>query len=521
MPVTRRNFLKLGGLAAAGVAAAACSEVGRQLHKNELPDELMVPTQEALPAGLPPQTESTIDLPVIAVDPIWRLLNRAGYGPRPGDIAAAREMGFEAYLEQQLDHSSIDDSAAALYVRGLTYYNMEIGELIEQEQRDGFQELASASYVRALTSKRQLYEAMVEFWSDHFNIYVRKNQFTIFLKIVDDREVIRPHALGRFRDLLWASAQSPAMLMYLDNFRNLKNEPNENYARELMELHTIGVHAGYDQQDVQELARALTGLQIGRRGRNHGQVVFNDDLHDMGSKTILGQTLPAGQSVQEDLNQVLELLVGHPATANFIATKLVRRFVADDPPQALVDQVATTFLETDGDIKSMLRVIFLSESFATAPPKLKRPYTFLISSLRALHADFSPGPRANRELMRWLNQMGQPLYHWPPPNGYPDISSAWASNLLPRWNFSLALARNGIRGVNVPLEQIVTAGGADSPEAIVDLFSNILTGRDLDTDYASLLNNYIGGGDLSSNAVRRDLMDAVGMILSSPAFQWT
>ena len=222
MPLTRRDFLKLSSLAAAGVAATACSEVSRQLHQGDLPAELQLPEPTAIPGELPAQTGSTAGLPAIDVDPIWRLLNRAGYGPRPGDIATARDLGLAAYLEQQLAWEAIDDSAADLYVRGLALYDMAIGQLVDQERRDAAIELASVTYARALMSKRQLYEAMVEFWSDHFNIYLRKNQVMIFLKTVDDRDVIRPHALGKFRDLLWASAQSPAMLAYLDNVQNKK-----------------------------------------------------------------------------------------------------------------------------------------------------------------------------------------------------------------------------------------------------------------------------------------------------------
>ncbi|MCB0030887.1 MAG: DUF1800 domain-containing protein [Anaerolineales bacterium] len=521
MPLTRRDFLKLSSLAAAGVAATACSEVSRQLHQSDLPDELLLADPTASPDGLPAQTGSAAGLPAIDVDPVWRLLNRAGYGPRPGDISAARNLGLAAYLEQQLAWEAIDDSAADLYVRGLTLYNMEIGELVEQEARDAAIELASVTYGRALMSKRQLYEAMVEFWSDHFNIYVRKNQVMLFLKIVDDRDVIRPHALGKFRDLLWASAQSPAMMAYLDNVQNNKGEPNENYARELMELHTLGVDGGYDQQDVQELARALTGLHVGRRGRRQGQLVFNENQHDTGAKVILGETLPAGQTVQQDLNQLLELLVTHPSTARFIATKLVRRFVADKPPASLIDRVATTYQETDGDIKSMLRVIFLSEEFATAPPKLKRPYTFMMSALRALHVDFSPGRRASRGLTDWLNQMGQPRHLWPPPDGYPDVSAAWASNLLPRWNFSLALARNSLPGINVPLEAIVSAAGVSTSPEIIGLFGQIAGGRALDPATAELLTNYVSAGPPNNRAVRADLEDAVGLLFASPTFQWT
>ena len=216
-------------------------------------------------------------------------------------------------------------------------------------------ELRQATLMRQLYSKRQLYEIMVEFWSDHFNIFIEKGN-GFYLKTVDDREVIRKHALGSFRDLVWASAHSPAMMIYLDNQANEKSHPNENYARELMELHTLGVDGGYTQKDVMELARCLTGWNV----KEHfwlGDFVFKEDLHDTGEKNVLGLSIqPSGIKEAE---QVIEMLVTHPSTAKFISTKLARRFIADDPPQELIEKAAQTFLDTKGDIKSVLRVILL------------------------------------------------------------------------------------------------------------------------------------------------------------------
>ncbi len=246
--LSRRDFLKLGGLTAVTTTATACSVIGRKIDQGELPASLPLPPVEPVADNAAP-----------SADPLFRLLNRAGYGPRPGDLQKARQMGFATYLDEQLNPTAIEDNALDLIERNLTFYHMDYSELAEQEAKDVMPELIGATLARAVYSKRQVYEAAVEFWSDHFNIYARKNKFMAALKIMDDRDVIRPFALGNFRDLLGASAHSQAMLVYLDNVRNGKDNINENYARELLELHTLGVHAGYTQQDIQEVARVLTG----------------------------------------------------------------------------------------------------------------------------------------------------------------------------------------------------------------------------------------------------------------------
>ena len=496
MSFTRRDFLKLGGLTAVTATTAACSTIGRELVQRELPEEL---------TAVAPTTN----------DPIRRLLNRAGYGPRPGDIERVTAMGLAVYLEEQLNPVAIDDTATDLLLRNLTAYHMDISQLIEQDQRDVIPDLIWSTTARALYSRRQLYEAMVEFWSDHFNIYARKNEFTPALKIIDDRQVIRPHALGKFRDLLFASAQSPAMLVYLDNVQNEKSHPNENYARELMELHTLGVHSGYSQADIQELARIFTGWSVARRGLAKGEFVFQPERHDDGQKLLLGHVIPAGQG-QGDVEQALEILVTQPATAVFIATKLVRYFVADEPPSILVNHLAQTFTATDGDIKSMLRVLFLSDEFANAPPKLKRPYTYFISALRTLQTDVG----FQRDLWQWLQTLGQPPFHWPAPDGYPTASSAWASNLLPRWNFALELANGRLRRAQPPIQDLLKAGNATTTSEALHLFANLLWGRPLAPTTFQQLHAYIGSDQLNRQSEPR-LREAIALMLASPAFQWT
>jgi uncharacterized protein (DUF1800 family) len=500
--VTRRNFLTMSSMVAATLYLSACRAAGERISNSDLPESLSLPA----------------DTPNGALAPLIRLLNRAGYGPRPGELERVASLGIEAYLEEQLNPAAIDDAACDVTLRNLTYYPMDITQLLAQEPEDIALDFGASTITRGLLSKRQLYESMVEFWSDHFNIYVRKNENMLPLKVVDDREVIRPHALGKFRDLLAASAHSPAMLVYLDNVQNLKGAPNENYAREIMELHSLGVHGGYTQQDVQELSRALTGWGVRKRGRQQGLFFFNPDEHDDGEKLILGRTFPSGQG-QADVEQVLEMLVTHAATAKFIAFKLVRRFVADEPPQPLIDQVAQVFIDTDGDIKSMLRTIFLSADFASAPPKLKRPYTYTLSALRALGANL--GTFAPRVLQRWLTLMGQPLYLWPPPDGYPDVSQSWAAALLPRWNFALALMANQMDAVSIPFDRLVNASGTDDVTIALDAFAGVVLGRPLDAQAGANLRGYIGSGSIKRPLIRKRLGESIALMLASPAFQWT
>jgi len=489
------------------LVATSCRAASRSLAQLDLADSLELP-----PWG----SQSTQFNSSIDVTPLRRLLDRAGYGPRPGDLARAAELGYEAYLEQQLHPEQVEDVAADLLIRNLTYYHMDASQLIDQDLEDVAQDLAVATVGRAIYSRRQLNEAMVEFWSDHFNIYVRKKRHILPLKVIDDRDVIRPHALGRFRDLLFASAQSPAMLVYLDNVRNTHDAINENYARELMELHTLGVHAGYTQSDVQDLARVLTGWGVQHRGPRKGQLRFYSDRHDQSDKRIFGQSVAAGQG-QEEILQILGYLADHPVTAHFIATKLVRRFVADDPPAALIDRVAQTFINTGGDIRDMLRVILLSDDFRVAPDKLKRPYTFMISALRILNADIGH----YHTLIRWLELLGQAPFLWPSPDGYPDDSISWSNNLLPRWNFSLSLMDGQVRGVHIPLGRILDAVNGDDVNEAIEFLGWLIFGRDLDKKTTGMIARYVAADELTSDGARQRVKEAIGLMLASPSFQWT
>jgi uncharacterized protein (DUF1800 family) len=349
---------------------------------------------------------------------------------------------------------------------------------------------------------------MVDFWSDHFNISTLKNGCA-WLKTIDDRDVIRPHALGNFGELLWASMHSPAMLIYLDNQENQAGNPNENYARELMELHTLGVTAGYTQRDVREVARCLTGWTVNDQ-LFRGQFRFTADRHDDEIKTVLGQAIPAGGG-ERDGERVFDLLMAHPAMPRFVARKLVRRFVADDPPEALVAATAATFARTRGDIKALLRTILHSAEFAAAPPKLKRPLHYVAGALRQLGAETDGGP----PLLDALTKMGQPPFEWPTPDGFPDYGAAWIGALMPRWQFALHLAQNQIAGTQIDLPALMRAASAQDPARAFDRLGALLLGAPLlpvtrDRVIAALRGTSTGG----------DLPEMItAAIIASPAYQ--
>ncbi len=494
MSLSRRNFLRLAGLVAAGATLSACAPVSARLAGDPKPL-----------AGWPPLAGGD-----------FRALNRVTFGPRVEERLRVAEVGLNEWIEEQLAYEAIDDQSLRWRLQIFETLDLSATELADWsaglfddvDQQSVPRELAQATLIRQVYSRRQLYEIMVEFWSDHFNISVEKGDCW-FLKTVDDREVIRPHALGKFRDLLWASVHSPAMLVYLDNQVNHKGAPNENYARELMELHTLGVYGGYTQQDVQELARCLTGWSV-KEAFWRGDFTFNAGQHDAGAKTVLGLIVnPDGQSEAE---QVVEMLAAHPSAARFLATKLARRFIADEPPPELVEKASTAFIQNDGDLRAVLRVI-LFDGLASAQPKFKRPVNAVASALRMLNATTDGGDA----LYDYLARMGQAHFRWPTPDGYPDRSSAWRSHLMPRWQFALALARNEIKGTVINPAELVRASGAATPAEIVDPLSALLLGAPLpaptrDDLVASLYSAGAGDADLPA-------IVAAGLI-ASPAFQW-
>jgi uncharacterized protein (DUF1800 family) len=316
-------------------------------------------------------------------------------------------------------------------------------------------DLSEGKLYRAIYSERQLQEVLTDFWYNHFNVFLEKGA-DHYLVTSYERDAIRPHVLGKFEDLLRATAQSPAMLFYLDNWQSAGPQSpagmrrklglNENYGRELMELHTLGVDGGYTQRDVTEVARCFTGWTI-RQPQREAAFEFNPRMHDDGAKVVLGVRIPAGGGIHDGLT-VLHLLASQPATARFISRELAMRFVADDPPQRLVDRMAATFLKRSGDLRAVLKTMFDSPEFWSRGAylgKMKSPLEMVASSLRAVHADVEFGAGLDKQ----LTDLGEPLYRKSEPTGYTNSSREWANSagLLARMNFGLALVNNKIPGV--------------------------------------------------------------------------
>jgi uncharacterized protein (DUF1800 family) len=484
---------------------------------------------------------------------IVHALNRLGYGPRPGDVEKVRAMGLDEWIDEQLHPNRIADRTMASHLASLRTIRLSTGDLLAhyevpreakkeiqakraalgddaseeqmrearrelmqkyRDQMDGtpqevVQELQSAKILRAIYSERQLDEVMADFWLNHFNVFAGKGPVK-FMVGEYERDAVRPHAWGKFEDLLRATAESPAMLFYLDNWLSADpNAPafgdraprggfgrrppgrrpwfmggaprppappagtaegqprkrglNENYAREIMELHTLGVDGGYTQKDVTEVARCFTGWTMRNPRQAQPQFFFNERIHDHGDKVVLGHEIKGGGKNEGD--EVIHLLATHPSTARFVSYKLARRFVADEPPKALVDRAAETFLKTDGDIRAVVKTIVTSPEFASPAAraaKVKTPLEFVVSAARASGAEVDDA----RALAGRLAAMGMPLYQQQPPTGYKDTADAWVSTsgLLARLNLALDLAAGKVRGVSMDPSRPVSAQTLGSPE---------------------------------------------------------
>ena len=483
------------------------------------------------PAAVVPKAAAAADDPSLpAPDPIALLLNRTSFGMREEDYQRATSMGADAWLEEQLAYESLDDSAlesaiaAALPTVGMT--NGQILSLVAatEQQFKAVDELRGATLVRQIYSPRQLFEVMVEFWTNHFNMLHIDGPVRYF-KTVDDREVIRRHALGRFGEMLHASARSPAMLNSLDNVTNVVNGPNENYARELMELHTIGVDGGYTEDDVKAVARCFTGWTTTPfQGGGDVTFFFFATRHDYNAKTVLGMPIPAGQG-EQDGNQVLDLLISHPATARYLSTKLARRFVSDDPPASLVDRMAASFTASGGDIRTVLRTLFRSDEFkASGDQKYKRPAEFVISTVRTLAPQL--GGSYVRTLAEQLVALGQMPYMWPTPDGYPDAKQHWinTSAQVSRWNFGFGMAENTLStGIRVDVPALI--GTARTAEELVDRLAARLLHRPLAAGDRALLIGHAANRGMSHRPLAAAVLvqraqELIGILLGSAYFQY-
>ena len=421
------------------------------------------------------------------------------------------------------------------------------------------EELAMAKTVRAIYSERQLQQVMDDFWFNHFNVFAGKGEVKWYLTSYE-RDVIQPHAFGKFRELVTATAQSPAMLFYLDNF--LSADPNaaqrqaaeraarqqmrrrsygypprppqpgqnkaqqrglnENYGRELMELHTLGVDGGYTQKDVTEVARAFTGWTI-EKPREFPQFKFDDRVHDPDPKIVLGKKIHAGGI--KDGEEVIALLSKNPNTARFISTKLARRFVSDTPPPALVDRMAKTFQKSDGDIREVLHTMIYSPEFWSRDAvraKVKTPFELVVSSVRALGTDVdTPMP-----LVGWVGRIGEPLYQCQPPTGYSDKAEAWVNtgSLLNRLNFSLALAGNKVRGSRSDVNALLGTDSSNDPKSALDRAVQVFLGgqaapNTVDTLEKQLENPQVVQAKLDDPVKQVDLGVVTGLVLGAPEFQ--
>ena len=514
----RNSFLIVGALGFLSGATLPCTSTAQSTARP------------AAPASRPDHRELAADQQVIHV------LNRLAFGARPGDMQKVRAMGVDKWIDQQLHPERIDDQSLEQFLGHYNILHEDQGQLLQEyamAQRDRRQikreagdtaqsggvsredqmavqkiqlkrrqvggALQSSRVARAVTSNRQFDEVMTDFWLNHFNIFIQKGPPQAYYLAEYERDVIRPNAFGKFRDLVEAVAKSPAMLFYLDNARSMADSTrrrlvtynqtqrpggrglarrggqrgqigqmnpqqtrqirqrlnqlqngglNENYGRELLELHTLGVDGGYTQQDVINVARALTGWTINPPAQGGG-FVFRSIMHDAGEKIVLGHKLAAGRGM-EDGEDVLDIVSRHPSTAHFISEKLVRHFVADNPPKALVDQAAAVFTRTDGDIREVVRTIVTSNEFFSQHAfrsKVKSPFEVVVSAMRAMGAQADSTPRTAQVIAL----LGQPIYGHQAPNGYPDTGDAWmnAGAILNRINFGMAVAANRIPGARI------------------------------------------------------------------------
>jgi uncharacterized protein (DUF1800 family) len=538
-------------------------------------------------AGLPGSTTASFPRDDKA---FAHVLNRIAFGPRHDDMARLRQIGLQRYIEEQLHPERIADEGVNGRLTSLATIRLSEDEIVaryeipqlrarrerrrEEMEREGSAErspsgaaqenlrpnvppemmqranqlvleLSEQKLLRAVYSERQLQEVLTDFWFNHFNVDARKGRARFMLTSYE-RDAIRPYVLGKFRDLLGATAKSPAMLFYLDNWmsadpngphldargtsparlgrgfgrpfpggpdgadnpaRRMARGLNENYGRELMELHTLGVDGGYTQKDVTEVARAFTGWTI-QNPMQGGGFRFEPRIHDDGEKIVLGRRIKTGGG-QRDGEQVLDLLAAHPSTARFIATKLVRRFVSDTPPASLVDRAAARFRQSDGDLREVMRTILTSPEFLSPEAyraKVKTPLEFLTSALRATGAEVQNAA----PLVRVMQQLGMPLYQCQPPTGYKDTADAWvnAGALVNRMNTGLQLASDRLPGVSID-----RAGLLHGPDSSSDLTAARTT------VVQALLGNDVSQPTLDTIAKAESVAQMAALTLGSPEFQ--
>lgn len=499
---SRRKFFVTAAAAAMVLGTREAKAQSIRRAKRKLPEAVRGVSLALAQVAAPPDSQLTVWR-----DPVARLLRRATMGLTRDELTRAKALGFQKYLDEQLKPSTIDDREVAAFVA--TNYPtlaMTPDALYGADQGKVMTEIQEATLYRAAFSKRQLFERMVEFWTDHFNIDRDK---VGYLKVTDDRDVIRKHALGRFPAMLKASSHSAAMMAYLDQPSSRRGNINENYAREIMELHSVGVDGGYTQQDVNELARVLTGWTVSGRGI----FTYDAQIHDFGPKSVLGKTIPAtapstGLAGKSEADGVIDTLALHPKTAHYIALKLTKFLLQYDPTDALVSAVEAEFTKTRGDIPSMIRVILTEQNLMSAPPKYKRPFHFAVSAVRAL----GPSVTSTSVARSLLDNMGQSIFAWDTPDGYPDKMEFWSGLVLARWNAATSLA--GQTGASFNFN--VTPFVGTTAETGADLIIDRLFGGEVPLSFKTRLADYLRPSPTNTARVR----EAVSLALSSSQFQW-
>ena len=522
-------------------------------------------------AALAPAALRAQQQPLTPRDSALHALSRLAYGPRPGDVDRVAALGVMKWIDTQLHPDRIHDPEVERRERAFPILDEDPGDLARaiidmRRQRFGTRQngqdvvtpgrplpadsqaavrvrqtmgqLQQLAVMRAVLSERQLQEVMVDFWTNHFNVFFGKGADRVLTPAYIER-TIRPRALGHFQDLLIATAKSPAMLFYLDNWQSIARgaEPpavtrmarsdgaraehilarmpqglNENYARELMELHTLGVDGGYTQEDVIAVARIFTGWSIARPQQG-GAFRFNDWAHDYGEKTVRGVRFPAGHGMDEGI-RLLKLLAQDPATMHHIGRQLCARFVSDDPPDGCVDAAVAAWSRSDGDIADVLRAIFQSPEFwspGAIRAKVKTPLQFIVSAVRAVSGDPDTTPR----LAQVIGRLGEPLYSQPSPAGYPESQQQWVNSgaLLLRMNMAVGLAAGRLPGVTIALDSLVPA--TDDANALIETVDVRLLGGILTPHSDDVLRREVAA--VRDPVAARALV--IGLALGGPEFQ--
>ncbi len=499
MQANRREFIKQASALTLGVSALSLS---------------LTPTQ--LMAGDEPLAQQ---LPLTSKNA--HLLNRISFGINQQSMRRINRIGYRRYIEEQLNPDALDDVELEAYIdEHLPTVNQSIAQTrLQVRTREisrlrAADELAMATYLRAIYSKNQLLQVMVEFWNNHFSVYHLDGP-VVFLKTQEDKEVMRPLALSSFSQLLHASAKSPAMIYYLDGYASSKEAPNENYARELMELHTLGVDGPYTHHDIDEVARCFTGWKINQR---NGKFRFSRKDHDGDEKLVLGHTISSGGGVT-DGEHVVEILAAHESTATFMATKLCRHFIADEPSPAIIESTAERFLDSQGDIKACLRHILLSNEFINSQDKkLKRPFHYMTAVARSLAVTFT-GRGAVRSTRQMFDSLGQRPFFWQSPDGYPDVASFWESTtgMLFRWNYANDVCFRDFAGYQYDLSNLVSK--PYSPENIYQQITEKIIYRQMNESDQRLMLDYLYDGAKNGRVSPLKIQGALALAMGSPYFQ--